>query len=118
MAHTPLPWTAITPTLICHVGEDAAAVAIVADPEAATTSDFKRADLFSPRFDEACANSALIVKAVNCHQELVDALKALLANDRLVNLPDKGPSYDEGWQSDELLTLWSKVRAALAKAEA
>lgn len=81
--HTPLPWS-------CESDKDTIyslkAGASVAQP-------------FGESTEERAANAALIVRAVNCHQELVAACLAALAR----------PGRLEGWQEEQ-------VRAALAKA--
>jgi hypothetical protein len=56
------------------------------------------------------ANADLIVRAVNCHEELVDALENLLA---WANIHDDGT----GKASDQALCVARNARTAIAKAK-
>ena len=103
MEHTPTPWSIDKlPTRICVAGRKG------------FSGDYRVADAhqspqlaFTPRHEEAVANAAFIVKAVNSHDELVAALK------NVANTYD-AKSYREGSQERRLGDL---ARAALSRAE-
>lgn len=65
---------------------------------------------------EGVANAELIVRAVNSHADMLAALD--IAADHIKDLDGGDPTTETGWKSDELLGVWLKARAAIAKAEA
>lgn len=65
--------------------------------------------------EEAFANATYIVKAVNAHEKLVEASKAIL--NELRNLRDDEPSKWNELVSIELCNAWDLLKNALALAE-
>ena len=93
VAHTPLPWRTLSngrDAFIEHVND---------------SSGQKRIAFMCLPVIEREANAALIVRAVNCHQELVDALKECI--DELTANPNDGFT---------LLTL-QRAESAIRRAE-
>lgn len=60
--------------------------------------------------EEALANAELIIRAVNCHDELVAALEAMAA----IIGPPEAPAWSD---DDQLDAAWGLTVAALAKAK-
>ena len=93
---TPGPWTTAGDLILDAGGEQVGAI----------TGDRTTAD-------QDDANAALIVRAVNCHEDLVAALEAMVdvqsRRKHPLGLPDEGISHDAADAA-------SKARAALAKA--
>lgn len=95
MAHTPLPWE-------CREDEDGH-FEIVGDRQGLDITWI--ADSIGGLGEEEKANAEFIVKAVNCHQELVDALKSI-------------QSQCAGHADEFSARVYSLAAKALAKAEA
>ena len=55
-------------------------------------------------------------RLISAAPDLYEALKAIMAHDRIRWMDDSGPA-NEGWQSDELIDLFASADKALAKAE-
>lgn len=76
---TPRPWETIGATRIWKTGRPGGAVCIIANPECRSSSDFQEVDPGDDRWDEAMANAALIVAAVNAHDIGLKLAEAVLA---------------------------------------
>jgi predicted lipid-binding transport protein (Tim44 family) len=103
MTHTSTPWSA-----------DIEAFMIYADGKAVADTDH----LGPKTNEEAKANAAFIVKAVNCHHELVEELQAaVLVYEDIVGAMDNGEPYTlEELTSPAFTKSFEKARAAIAKA--
>jgi hypothetical protein len=75
LEHTPLPWCAACPGDADY--DDWRDLSIVMDRDATMRVAFMAND-GTPENRTSCANAALIVRAVNNHYELIQALKWLL----------------------------------------
>jgi len=105
-ARTPGPWSIHGATQVLKFGENHGAVCIIADPDAATTADFKEAEPGSDRWDEEMANAHLIAAS----PDLYAALKAIVDHE---NIDGLGIRYEFDFHSQ----FGKAARAALAKAE-
>lgn len=99
---TPGPWSIVGATLVWKTGPAGAAVAMIAEPDVETSSDFRRVEVGSKRFEEACANASLIAAA----PELLDALRAFCGD--YESTPFKIP---------EIHAAYRHALAVIAKAE-
>lgn len=98
--HTPTPW---------YLADDDDC-RICCPEEDVCTADTHR-DEYSPDEDEAIANAAFIVRAVNSHDALVEALQSLL--DETLNCVDDGTLPRDAVDNNAGV---KKARTALAKA--
>lgn len=106
--HTALPW---------HVREDGEYLDIVGQTEALPDGSWPMATLIASApwgqkdDPENKANMALIVRACNAHESLLEACEALLG--AFSHIPDHWLSEEcEGWPNE----LFDKARAAIAQA--
>jgi hypothetical protein len=100
--HTPGPWELVGATRVWKVGDNGAAVAIMAEPEVRYSDQFREVDMGSARSREACANARLIAAAPDllaALREYVDRHEAAMTSS-----PVGLPEYDQAC-------------AAIAKAE-
>ena len=76
MTHTPTPWKITGATLVYSNGsETGGTVCVCGEPRETTVVEYRRTEPWKPGFEEAAANAAFIVKAVNSHEALVEALR-------------------------------------------
>ncbi len=76
MEHTPIPWERDA-THIFTTGEPGANVCSVSSPRKSDFVEYTRLEIGDPDFNEAMANAAFIVQAVNNHDELVAFIEGL-----------------------------------------
>lgn len=105
--HTPGPWSVVGATKVWKTGADGAAVAIAAEPEIESSSDIRPVELYSGRFDEACANARLIAAA----PDLLIALRGC-ASELGRNLQRETDPLQRAW----LKTARDAALVAIAKA--
>ena len=105
--HTPTPWESNNNLL-----KTDALIEIFSDKD--EMGEKPIADVYSyENFDEAEANAAFIVRACNCHDELVKTIKVLSESlQEAVSLTSVNRGYNRRWQLDI-----DQARNALEKAE-
>lgn len=81
-AATPRPWKQNGSVIWGGKGETAANICAISEPRATRYVQYTELSIGSKDGDEAWANAALIVRAVNAHDELVAALRKIAALDR------------------------------------
>jgi len=117
-AHTETPWEQMGGMIWSPAAR--ANICRMSELRATDLVQFTEPEIGSPTMPEIYANAAFIVRAVNCHDELVAALRAI-AN-VAGNLPDEqlssrtGPN-DAVARGLQLVQARAIARAALAKAE-
>lgn len=101
MEHTPLPWKR------CSANEGKCSCGLIwslpADCTVASAHSIKDGE--GPTLEQSLLNADFIVRAVNCHDELLEACKAMASHGLKGKLPDGRLPYD-------------MVIAAIAKAQA
>ena len=103
MNHTPTPWG------YTYDGSSEWSIGPAADPQSNPVMS-----IWSRNDDRARANAAFIVRAVNCHDELIDACR-----DALHALEVTNPEALQGSRSQARIRLMAKreLRVVIAKAE-
>lgn len=81
---TTRPWETYADLIFSSEGR--AVIAAICEPHGSKFCEYKKLEIGSPDFKEAMANAALIVKAVNSHQALVDALTPFAHCDKVGSL--------------------------------
>ncbi len=110
-AHTPTPWTVSTAVKTFESNQTDGL--FIDTPLGVTVCDlYFDAGPRLHKFESDEANAALIVRAVNSHAALVEAL---VAYDKAVNPPDKGGINLDEWDK-RLKAATAQARAALALA--
>lgn len=107
--HTPGPWMQFGARYVWKTGEAGGAVCIIAEPECADSTCFKRVEIDSPRFDEAMANARLIAAA----PLLLEALEELLTASECAD----ETGYIEGEGFIDLDVIHAKANIALVAAK-
>jgi len=102
MKHTPTPWEILGATII--IAPETAYICELCDPKPEAN---QKLELRSPKWDEGIANAQFIVKACNCHDELLEALK------------NAKVAFDHMSRSERvmLVPVIGSVEAAIAKVE-
>jgi len=104
LSHTPLPWEVDEGRPAVFSSEEGILVAVCFGVTRHAVD---------PPHDESPANAELIVRAVNCHDELVEACQAAL--DDLPMLPEEQPGFTgPSWTAQRQLR--AKLEAAIAAA--
>ncbi len=111
MEHTQLPWE----TSSRHVfssGFDGANICSMSSPRKSDFTEYIPLDIGDPDFNEAIANAAFIVQAVNSHDQLVAALEESL------HLLERTPLERQGSSVEiRISKTVAKARAALNASE-
>jgi hypothetical protein len=66
-------------TKLWITGKVGGAVCVISDPYCPTSSCFREVKFGSKRWDEAMGNAERLMLAWNCHDELVEALRGIIA---------------------------------------
>lgn len=117
-SHTPGILEKATPTSLWTKGVNGGAIAVMADPDVETSSDFRKVSMSAPRFREAVANADRMILTWNCHDELLAALKELRAWTEWMEHPDGHDTPEQrGCKCSTAYGVAALVDAAIAKAE-
>lgn len=109
MSATPRPWLRAG-KYVWKSGKKNANVCACGEPHKGDFVDYTELSISSPDFEEAQANAALIVRAVNAHDDLVETLRDI--EGMIAGCPDVPQNPDSLVQM-----VLAHARAALAKAE-
>src|SRR5690349_1448428 len=115
--HTPLPWQAREHgTFVYNVHGN---VCACGDPHASGYVSYTEPEIGSQYLSEAVANAALIVRAVNCHADLLAAARGLANAAASLSFREAEIRETVGNTNWAVLLYWiAQARAAIAKAEA
>ncbi len=93
MEHTPIPWERDA-THIFTTGEPGANVCSVSSPRKSDFVEYTRLEIGDPDFNEAMANAAFIVQAVNSHKALLKGLNDNIQTLRTLPLHPQGSTAE------------------------
>lgn len=98
VGHTPGPWETTGAKYVWKRGETGGAIAMIAEPECATSSDFEVVEISSRRWDEAMANARLIAAA----PEMLAALEKFIEAEKRLGYGDtlREKEQDQGGNLD------------------
>lgn len=105
--HTKLPWEVVGASHVVSFGKAGGNICSMSSPRRERSVEYHASKIGDKDFREACANAEFIVRAVNCHDDLLAACKAFVE------------PWNRGgdWESNITYETYNNARKAIAKAE-